>query len=95
MSKRTTPGTTPSENPAPRRRAAKAPDAIAATPKAPRARRKTSITDVIAAAGAMSVGSSPVPSHDEISRRAYFISLEQGADPLAAWLRAERELTTT
>lgn len=34
------------------------------------------------------------PSHDEIALRAYFISIEQGADPLAAWLAAERELTT-
>jgi hypothetical protein len=34
------------------------------------------------------------PSHDEIALRAYFIALEQGADPLAAWLLAERELTT-
>lgn len=34
------------------------------------------------------------PSHDEIALRAYFISIEQGADPLAAWLLAERELTT-
>jgi hypothetical protein len=34
------------------------------------------------------------PSHDEIARRAYFIAIEQGADPLAAWLAAERELTT-
>ena len=34
------------------------------------------------------------PSHDEIALRAYFISIERGADPLAAWLAAERELTT-
>ena len=34
------------------------------------------------------------PSHDEISKRAYFIHLETGgSDPLGNWLRAERELT--
>jgi hypothetical protein len=33
------------------------------------------------------------PSHDEISMRAYFISLEApGSDELGNWLRAEREL---
>lgn len=33
------------------------------------------------------------PSHDEISLRAYFISLESpGADELGNWLRAEHEL---
>jgi hypothetical protein len=35
------------------------------------------------------------PSHDEISERAYFISLEQeGGDEVTNWLQAERELTT-
>jgi Protein of unknown function (DUF2934) len=34
-----------------------------------------------------------LPTHDEISERAYFIALEQGgADELGNWLRAEREL---
>ncbi len=34
-----------------------------------------------------------MPSHDEISLRAYFISLESpGADELGNWLRAEHEL---
>ena len=34
------------------------------------------------------------PSHAEISRRAYFIHLEQGGgDQVDHWLRAERELT--
>jgi DUF2934 family protein len=34
------------------------------------------------------------PDQDEISKRAYFIHLEQGgSDQLANWLRAERELT--
>jgi hypothetical protein len=34
-----------------------------------------------------------VPTHAEISERAYFIALEQGgADELGNWLRAEREL---
>ncbi len=33
------------------------------------------------------------PSHDEISMRAYFLSLEApGSDELGNWLRAEREL---
>jgi Protein of unknown function (DUF2934)/WS/DGAT C-terminal domain len=35
------------------------------------------------------------PSYDEISERAYFISLEEGGgDEVANWLRAERELAT-
>jgi hypothetical protein len=34
-----------------------------------------------------------LPTHDQISERAYFIALEQGgADELGNWLRAEREL---
>jgi len=34
-------------------------------------------------------------SYDEISERAYFISLEEGGgDEVANWLRAERELAT-
>ncbi|MGH2882386.1 MAG: hypothetical protein ACRDPA_06760 [Solirubrobacteraceae bacterium] len=34
-----------------------------------------------------------MPSHDEISLRAYFISLESpGADEIGNWLRAEHEL---
>jgi hypothetical protein len=33
------------------------------------------------------------PTHDEISMRAYFISLDApGSDELGNWLRAEREL---
>lgn len=33
------------------------------------------------------------PSHDEISLRAYFLSLEApGSDELGNWLRAEQEL---
>jgi hypothetical protein len=33
------------------------------------------------------------PSHDEISMRAYFLSLEApSSDELGNWLRAEREL---
>ena len=33
------------------------------------------------------------PTHDEISLRAYFLSLEApGSDELGNWLRAEREL---
>ena len=98
MSKRTTPASkTTSESPAtaPRRRATTAAvdTTAAATPKAPRLRRKTTTTEVTAEAEATASGA-PQPSHDEIAIRAYFISIEQGADPLAAWLLAERELTT-
>ena len=50
--------------------------------------------EVTVAAEVTPLGASPQPSHDEIAIRAYFISIEQGADPLAAWLLAERELTT-
>ena len=36
-----------------------------------------------------------LPSYDEISERAYFISLDDdGGDEVANWLRAERELAT-
>jgi hypothetical protein len=97
MSKRTTPASkTTSETPAPapRRRATTPVEATRAeTPKAPRLRRKTTTTEVTAAAEATG-SAAPQPSHDEIAMRAYFISIEQGADPLAAWLLAERELTT-
>jgi hypothetical protein len=97
MSKRKTPEskTTP-ETPTPRRRAtAPAVDtASAEAPKAPRTRRKASTTEVTSAAEATASATTSQPSHDEIAIRAYFISIEQGADPLAAWLRAERELTT-
>jgi hypothetical protein len=34
------------------------------------------------------------PDRDAVAERAYFIHLEEGvADPVANWLRAERELT--
>jgi hypothetical protein len=36
-------------------------------------------------------GSRPV-GHDDIARRAYFLSQANGSDPLANWLQAEREL---
>jgi len=97
MSKRTTPASkTTSETPAPapRRRATTPVETTRPeTPKAPRLRRKTTTTEVTAAAEATG-SAAPQPSHDEIAIRAYFISIEQGADPLAAWLLAERELTT-
>ncbi|HZT92102.1 MAG TPA: DUF2934 domain-containing protein [Gaiellaceae bacterium] len=32
------------------------------------------------------------PSWDHIAERAYFIHLAEGGEPLANWLRAEREL---
>ena len=92
MSKRTTSSPTASDVPAPRRRAARPADATAAAPKAPRTRRKASVPEAIVAAASAALASSRAPSHDEIATRAYYISLEQGADPLAAWLRAEREL---
>ena len=97
MSKRTTPASkTTSEAPAPRRRVTKqAVDTTPAeAPKAPRTRRKATTTEVAAAADATGTGGSAQPSHDEIAIRAYFIALERGADPVAAWLLAERELTT-
>ena len=97
MSKRTTPASkTTSETPAPSPSRATTPaveTTRAETPKAPRPRRKATTTEVTAAAEATG-SAAPQPSHDEIAIRAYFISIEQGADPLAAWLLAERELTT-
>ena len=94
MSKRKAPEskTTP-EIPTPRRRAT-VDTASAEAPKAPRTRRKASTAEVTSAAEATASATTPQPSHDEIAIRAYFISIEQGADPLAAWLLAERELTT-
>ena len=96
MSKRTTPASKTPETPTPRRRAT--PPAVvtapAEAPKAPRTRRKASTTEVTSAAEAAASAATLQPSHDAIAIRAYFISIEQGADPLAAWLRAERELTT-
>ena len=97
MSKRTTPASKQSsDTPAPRRRSTKpAVDATATeAPKAPRIRRKTTTTEVTAAGDVTATAASAQPSHDEIAIRAYFIALEQGADPVAAWLLAERELTT-
>ena len=97
MSKRTTPDSkaTPA-TPAPRRRATTpaVDTTFAEAPKAPRTRRKATTTDVTAAAEVNAPASATQPSHDEIAIRAYFISIEQGADPVAAWLLAERELTT-
>ena len=93
MSKRTTSSKTTGDA-APRRRAAKpAAEVPAAAPKAPRAPRKTSTIEVAAAAEAAEAIMRG-PSHDEIATRAYFISLETGTDPVAAWLIAERELMT-
>jgi hypothetical protein len=96
MSKRTTPASkTTSETPAPRRRSTKA--AVETTPadapKAPRIRRKVTTANTTADEVTRTAGAGQ-PSHDEIAIRAYFIALEQGADPVAAWLLAERELTT-
>jgi hypothetical protein len=54
------------------------------------ARRRTRMTKPKTAAGPPE---RQLPTHDEISERAYFIALEQGgADELGNWLRAEREL---
>ena len=97
MSKRTTPESksTP-ETPTPRRRALKAEVATtpAEAPKATRARRKATSPEVTVASEESPSATPPQPSHDEIAIRAYFISIELGADPVAAWLLAERELTT-
>jgi hypothetical protein len=97
MSKRTTPASksTP-ETPTPRRRAVKAvvDTTPAEAPKATRARRKATSPEVTVAAEVTPSADPPQPSHDEIAIRAYFISIEHGADPVAAWLLAERELTT-
>ena len=95
MSKRTTPASQPtSDSPAPRRRSTKAVETTPANaPKASRARRKVTTVNVTADEVTRTAGSGQ-PSHDEIAIRAYFIALERGADPVAAWLLAERELTT-
>jgi len=102
MSKRT-PATskTPSDAPTPRTRAAKpAAETAAATPKAPRTRRKAQPAAEVAIAAETAVLAAAVetirtPSHDQIATRAYFIALERGFsnDPLADWLAAERELS--
>lgn len=96
MSKRTTPDSKTPATTTPRRRTTKpAVDTTAAeAPKAPRTRRKATTTDE--SASAATTAPTPVrrPSHDDIAIRAYFIAIEQGADPVAAWLLAERELTT-
>ena len=93
MSKRTTSESKTPAPTAPRRRTTKpAVDTTAAeAPKAPRTRRKADVT-----VSAETTAPAPVrrPSHDDIAIRAYFIAIEQGADPVAAWLLAERELTT-
>jgi hypothetical protein len=48
-----------------------------------------------AAAAAGEEANTHTPSYDEISERAYYISLEEdGGDEVANWLRAERELAT-
>lgn len=97
MSKRTTPESkTSSDAPAPRRRAAKPAADVApvAAPKAQGTRRKATTTEVTSSAEVSVASDARQPSHDEIAIRAYFISIEQGADPVAAWLLAERELTT-
>jgi Protein of unknown function (DUF2934) len=54
------------------------------------ARRRTRLTKPKATVAAPE---RQLPSHADISERAYFIALEQGgADELGNWLRAEREL---
>jgi hypothetical protein len=54
------------------------------------ARRRTRLTKPKTAVAAPE---RPLPTHHEISERAYFIALERGgADELGNWLRAEREL---
>jgi hypothetical protein len=60
----------------------KATEAAAATTKAAvkKTTRRTKKTDVIEL------------TWDRIAERAYYIHLEEGGEPLAHWLRAEREL---
>ena len=103
MSSKRTPATskTPSDAPKTRTRAAApAAETAAATPKAPRTRRKAATAPEAAVAAetavlATAVEVSRTPTHDEIATRAYFIALERGFsnDPLADWLAAEQELT--
>ncbi len=51
-------------------------------------------TPVVAAAEETVVVDGPVP-HEYIATRAYYLALEHpGADPIALWLAAERELVT-
>lgn len=100
-SKRTPASKTRSDAPKTRTRAAKAAaDTDAATPKAPRTRRKAQPAAEIAIAAETAVAAATVetirtPTHDQIATRAYFIALERGFsnDPLADWLAAERELS--
>lgn len=92
MSKRTTQSKTTGESAPPRSRAPKpAAELTAAAPKAPRTRRKATTTEIAAAAEVVQAALR-TPSHNEIATRAYFISLENGTDPVNAWLIAEREL---
>lgn len=93
-------GKSPSEKSTTRSRAARPADATTpAAPKAPRTRRKATAPAadngavIVETTEVMVVGADRRPTHDEIAIRAYFISLERGADPVAAWLLAERELT--
>jgi Protein of unknown function (DUF2934) len=94
MSKRTT--RPESENPTPRRRAAKpAADATAAAPK-PRARKKAAPPAEPSAVDDRQAPAASTPTHEEIATRAYYIALERGfsSDPAADWLAAERELAS-
>jgi hypothetical protein len=51
------------------------------------------VEEAQAAAAAGEQANAHLPSYDEISERAYFISLEEGGgDEVANWLQAEREL---
>jgi len=99
--RRTAPTAAETSKPTPRPRRATA--ATAAEPARPgtRVRRATGgrpddpAETVTAAAPASPDAGGQSPSFDEISQRAYFISLEQGGgDEVANWLQAERELAT-
>jgi hypothetical protein len=109
MSKRTT-RTESSEpsSPAPRKRkTAASAEPIAAAPKTPRLRRKTTEPAAAAPSNGHSTPEAVVadsltivevePSYEEIATRAYFIALERGfqTDPLSDWLLAERELRSS
>lgn len=109
MSKRTTRNeSSEPSTPAPRKRKTATPaEPLAATPKAPRLRKKIAepvvtpapsngheTADVVLSGAVTLVEFEP--SYEQIATRAYFIALERGfrTDPLSDWLLAERELRT-
>jgi hypothetical protein len=43
-------------------------------------------------AGRRKAAPAPIPAHEHVAVRAYFLHLEGGHDPFENWIRAEREL---